>query len=39
MVQFLFYISWEQRKLKNYFDERTERSGDGELISVTISSG
>ena len=31
--------SWEQRKLKNYFDERTERSGDGELISVTISSG
>jgi len=34
-----FTDTWEQRKLKNYFDERTERSGDGELISVTISSG
>ena len=34
-----FNDAWEQRKLKNYFDERTERSGDGELISVTISSG
>ena len=30
---------WEQRKLGDYFDERNERSGEGELISVTINSG
>ena len=32
-------ISWEQRKLGDYFIERNERSGDGEMISVTINSG
>lgn len=31
--------SWEQRKFENYFMERVERSGNGELISVTINSG
>ena len=31
--------SWEQRKLGDYFIERNERSGDGEMISVTINSG
>ena len=30
---------WEQRKLGEYFEERNERSGEGELISVTINSG
>ena len=35
---FLF-ITWEQRKLGDYFEERNERSGEGELISVTINSG
>ena len=30
---------WEQRKLGDYFIERNERSGDGEMISVTINSG
>ena len=34
-----FTDSWEQRKLGDYFDERNERSGEGELISVTINSG
>ena len=32
-------ISWEQRKLGDCFIERNERSGDGEMISVTINSG
>ena len=32
-------IAWEQRKLGDYFIERNERSGDGEMISVTINSG
>ena len=31
--------SWEQRKLGDYFIERNERNGDGEMISVTINSG
>ena len=31
--------SWEQCKLGNFFDERDERSGEGEMISVTINSG
>ena len=35
----LFLYSWEQRKLEYWFDERNERSGEGELISVTINSG
>ena len=30
---------WEQRKFGEYFEERNERSGEGELISVTINSG
>lgn len=30
---------WEQRKLGEVFNERSERSADGELISVTINSG
>ena len=34
-----FTEAWEQRKLGEYFGERTERSAEGELISVTISSG
>ena len=34
-----FSEEWEQRKLEYYFTERSERSGDGELISVTINSG
>ena len=38
-VVFLFVHSWEQRKLGDYFIERNERSGDGEMISVTINSG
>ena len=32
-------IYWEQRKFGEYFEERNERSGEGELISVTINSG
>ena len=32
-------LAWEQRKLGDYFEERNERSGEGELISVTINSG
>ena len=34
-----FTSPWEQRKFEYYFDERNERSGIGELISVTINSG
>lgn len=34
-----FKDAWEQRKLGECFDERTERSADGELIAVTINSG
>ncbi len=34
-----FTEAWEQRKFNNFFEERNERSGDGELISVTINSG
>ena len=30
---------WEQRKLEDFFTERNERSGNGEMISVTIGSG
>ena len=35
----LFNHSWEQRKFEYWFEERNERSGEGELISVTIHSG
>ena len=31
--------AWEQREFGYYFDERNERSGEGELISVTVSFG
>ena len=34
-----FTDAWEQRKFEYFFDERNERSGEGELISVTINSG
>ena len=34
-----FTDAWEQCKLGEYFEERNERSGEGELISVTINSG
>ncbi|MGE7887757.1 restriction endonuclease subunit S [Bacillus cereus] len=34
-----FMGDWEQRKLDDYFTERSERSGSGELISVTINLG
>ena len=34
-----FTDAWEQRKLGEYFIERNERSGEGELISVTINAG
>ena len=34
-----FTDAWEQRELGEVFEERTERSSDGELISVTINSG
>jgi type I restriction enzyme, S subunit len=34
-----FSLAWEQRKFNNFFEERNERSGEGELISVTINSG
>ena len=33
------YPDWETKKLGAVFSERTERSGEGELISVTINSG
>jgi len=32
-------FTWEQRKLGECFDERQERSAEGELISVTINDG
>ncbi|OOR97455.1 type I restriction endonuclease subunit S [Haemophilus parahaemolyticus] len=32
-------MTWEQRKLGECFNERTERSSIGELISVTMNSG
>ena len=31
--------AWEQREFGYYFSERNERSGNGEMISVTINSG
>jgi integrase len=31
--------AWEQRKYEYFFEERNERSGEGEMISVTINSG
>ncbi|HBM99146.1 MAG TPA: restriction endonuclease subunit S [Ruminococcus sp.] len=34
-----FTEPWEQRRLGECFDERTERSADGELIAVTINLG
>ena len=34
-----FTETWEQRKFENWFEERNERSGEGELISVTINFG
>ncbi|HFF3741987.1 restriction endonuclease subunit S [Bacillus cereus] len=34
-----FTDAWEQVKLKDCFIERSERSAEGELISVTINSG
>ncbi|EPC19360.1 restriction endonuclease subunit S [Lacticaseibacillus paracasei] len=34
-----FTDAWEKRKLGKWFAERTERSGEGEMLSVTISSG
>lgn len=34
-----FTDDWEQRKLENYFTERSDRSAEGELIAVTINSG
>ena len=34
-----FTDPWEQRKLGEIFKERNERSGQGELISVTVSQG
>ena len=33
------HYAWEQRKFKDYFNERNERTGNGEMISVTINSG
>ena len=34
-----FSEPWQERKLGDHFSERSERSGEGELISVTINSG
>ena len=34
-----FTETWEQREFGYYFFERNERSGNGEMISVTINSG
>lgn len=34
-----FIGAWEQRELGDCFDERTERSAEGELIAVTINFG
>lgn len=39
-IRFKGYIdAWEQRKFSDFFEERNERSGNGELISVTVGSG
>ena len=38
-MQYKLAGDWEQRKFGEYFEERNERSGEGELISVTINSG
>jgi Restriction endonuclease S subunits len=34
-----FTERWVEKKLGDYFSERSERSGEGDLISVTINSG
>ena len=34
-----FTDNWVEKTLKDCFDERTERSSDGELLSVTINNG
>ena len=34
-----FSDAWEQRKFEDFFTERNERSGNGEMISVTIGFG
>ncbi|WP_219350145.1 restriction endonuclease subunit S [Helicobacter sp. 11S02629-2] len=34
-----FDFPWKQRKFDYFFEERNERSGEGEMISVTINSG
>ena len=34
-----FTDAWEQRRIDDCFSERNERSGEGELISVTLGSG
>jgi type I restriction enzyme S subunit len=34
-----FTVAWEQRKLRSLFKERSEKSGEGQLISVTINQG
>lgn len=34
-----FSAPWEQRKLGELFNERKEKSSQGELLSVTINSG
>ena len=36
---FVIIYAWEQRGLGECFDERAERSAEGELIAVTINSG
>jgi type I restriction enzyme S subunit len=33
------YPDWEEKNLGEVFDERTERSGQGKMLSVTIGSG
>lgn len=33
------YPDWEEKRLGGVFSERTERSGQGEMLSVTIGSG
>lgn len=34
-----FTDDWEQRKLEGLFKERTDKSGNGQLLSVSISQG
>jgi len=34
-----FTDAWEQREFGYFFDERNERTGEGEMISVTMNSG